>query len=162
MGERITFIVPVQPRPKKGGKGKGEFFKKGKDGKSYWDHLQEARKHCKAMLQGAWEPVPHGQLVLVSQAMVFPRYARKPNWVPLAWWKSGKRFPRLVRPDAENCGGFILDALQARKGHIPFAYHDDAQVEIGTWRRWVAAVGEPAHIVVTLERVPWVLPSSVG
>ena len=162
MGERITFIVPAQPRPKKGGKGKGEFFKKGKDGKSYWDHLQEARKHCKAMLKGAWEPVPHGQLVLVSQAMVFPRYARKPNWVPLAWWKSGKRFPRLVRPDAENCGGFILDALQARKGHIPFAYHDDAQVEIGTWRRWVAAVGEPAHIVVTLERVPWELPSSAG
>jgi len=158
MGERVTFIVPVQPRPKKGGKGKGEFFKRGKDGKSYWDHQQEARQHCQDMLDGVWEPVPHGQLVLVSQDMVFPRYARKPKWVPLAWWKSGKRFPRLVRPDAENCGGFILDALQARKGHVPFAYHDDAQVEIGTWRRWVAAAGEPAHIVVTLERVPWELP----
>jgi Holliday junction resolvase RusA-like endonuclease len=150
----VTIRLDIHPRPKKGGKGKGEVFKEAADGLSYWDALCHARMLAEAHLKRKrWEPVPRHVPVLVTMDMVFARYTKRRTWCPKSVWESGERFLRPVRPDVDNCAGFVLDALQAPKGSRPYAYYDDGQVVPGSWRRWVAAEGERAHILVRMERL---------
>jgi Holliday junction resolvase RusA-like endonuclease len=73
-----------------------------------------------------------------------------------AQWRQGWTPPRLATPDVDNMAGAVMDALN----DTGLCWVDDAQAEIASVTSTWAAKGEPAHIVVTLERVAWGVPTT--
>lgn len=119
-----------------------------------------------AFMQRLTAPLREGRLDWlkggrISVEAVFPRTATKPKGVETAQWKAGGRL-RFRRFDADNVCKAVLDALQVALqkrlaldhdpdgGGEPESWDDDC-MEIGRVDRWYAAVGEEAHIRVTLE-----------
>ena len=75
----------------------------------------------------------------VDVLLVFPRPKSRPK-------KLGSgRYPHTSRPDRDNCDKTVLDALTG------IVWVDDCQVCAGGIRKVVAAVGEKAHVEITVE-----------
>ena len=82
--------------------------------------------------------------------------ASRPDWMPAAAWKSGERWFRPVRPDAENFAEAVFDAMQAptkvrgTPGALAYPLPDDGQVVDFRVVDIVAARGEAPRTVVGL------------
>jgi Holliday junction resolvase RusA-like endonuclease len=89
--------------------------------------------------------------IRVGLELVFPRPAGYPkdSGLPKDVWKSGSRYRHTKKPDRDNVDKAVLDALK------DVTWRDDCQVCSGPIEKWVAAVGETPHVVLTIEAIGW-------
>lgn len=155
MGSPLTFRLAIAPTGKARPRERGRLPTKYRNWKK-----QAAGLLCAQLILGRWPKAtdPHRHLVRVSVHAVHTRRSRPPQWMTAqerAAWRAGWSPPRLATPDTDNMAGAVMDALN----DTSLCWVDDAQAEIASVTSTWAAVGEPAHIVVTLERVAWEVPS---
>ena len=120
----------------------------------YAGWLRYARDLC--ALRGPREPLQGPiclAVVVVGTRCVVPRgrapgtfdahqERTKPPWVPAATWREGCRLWRPVRPDDDNYGKAIRDAMNGR------IFADDGQIVASLAYKVIAARGEDAKILV--------------
>ena len=76
-----------------------------------------------------------------------PKERSRPDWASPAAWKEGCRLWRPVRPDDDNYGKAIRDALNGR------IFADDGQIVSSLAYKVLAARGEEAKILVWVGKV---------
>jgi len=161
MGSPLTFRVAIAPTGKARPRERGRLPTKYRNWKK-----QATGLLCAQLILGRWPKATdyHRHLVRVSVHAFHTRPQDPPEWMKgkspervaeRAAWRAGWTPPRLATPDTDNMAGAVMDALN----DTGLCWVDDAQAEIAAVTSTWAAVGEPAHIVVTLERVAWEVPS---
>lgn len=146
--------LAMAPRPKKGGKGKGAYFKANKTQDSYAIWLAKARVELqKVSRRRRWKQCPRGTVVEVCLDLYFARPKDRPDYCPKEIWATGQPFRRPVIPDADNASGSVLDALNGGKGTQgqPRIWMDDCQVDFGHVYRWVCGTNQRPHIRIVLQ-----------
>ena len=103
----------------------------------YAGWLRYARDLC--ALRGPREPL-QGPICL-AVVVIAARPERRPLWAPAANWREGCRLWRPVRPDDDNYGKAIRDAMNGR------VFADDGQIVASLAYKVVAARGEDARIL---------------
>lgn len=99
------------------------------------------KAYCAQMAITAKIKVHEGPVKMTIDAV----YSRPTSGIPK--WKGTDRMPRGSRPDWDNIGKIVSDALNG------IAYQDDSAIVCGVVNKWVAAEGEMPHVKVTLEDV---------
>lgn len=143
----ITFTIEGPPTP-------WQRPGKGRHGHSYEEPAMVAAKAeivrvARHAAQGRTFPVGP---VRMDVTAVYPRPTRRPAWCPASWWSTGARVPAVTTKDRDNVGKLIADALgtkQDRSGGWKL-WSDDNQIAAGDTSQWYAAVGEMAHVEVTV------------
>ena len=119
------------------------------------------RDAAELAVRRAWPHVAMLGPVALDVVAVSLRPEKKPAWCPSAVWKQGARIYRPVRPDLENFGEGVADALQVPKhlrtllGVTGYPMHDDGQVVRMVMVDVLAAVGEEPHTMAMVTALEW-------
>jgi Holliday junction resolvase RusA-like endonuclease len=80
--------------------------------------------------------------VALAVVVVGNRPKTRPDWADLEKWKDGIRLWRPVRPDDDNYGKAVRDAMNSR------IFVDDSQIVASLAYKVVAANGEATKVLV--------------
>lgn len=100
------------------------------------------------LAKAGWTGTPLATPCAVVVEAVHPRPKRKPKHIIAPLWARGGRVPRPSVPDVDNVIKAVCDALQ-----LGGVLADDRWVVEVTGRSWYAAVGEKAHVQVTVHEI---------
>ena len=112
-------------------------------GKHHW----HAPAYAAWLSQARWlaslvAPIPLTGPICLAAVVVCERPQSRPKWAAPPEWKSGLRLWRPVRPDDDNYGKAVRDAMNGR------IFADDGQVVASLAYKVVAREGEDPKILV--------------
>lgn len=98
-------------------------------------------------LRAKWRGASTAKAVAVEVASVIERPSRRPSWVSVEAWSSGRRVPCPVKPDWDNVAKIVCDAMNR------IVLKDDAQVVDGHTATFYAAPDEDPCVDVWVYEV---------
>jgi len=100
------------------------------------------------LIRGAWLRPALDEPVKVTIAAVMRRPAARPKHITPADWKAGDQVPCISKPDLDNIGKVVLDALV-----LAGVLKDDTRVCWLACSKMYASAGQEPSVVVTVATV---------